>query len=521
MGTMNSILTRFLPLNGICQGSRHKRTFLPALLFCCFTARIGKRMKTKSALVYLPGILLSPLAAAVQVQVQYTYDDINRLTAVTFDSVPLVGYNYDAAGNILSVTADPSATASAPGAPAMLGAVAGDAQAIVSFTAPANTGSSAISSYTATSSPGNITATGTSSPITVNGLANGTAYTFTVTATNASLTGPASAPSSPVTPVALVPAASLTPISLSFTSQAQGTSSTSQSVTFSNVGTATLSIGSIIANGDFSQANSCGSSLAASGHCSISVTFTPSAAGNRTGNLTITDNTATSPHFVYLSGIGQASVGEPLTASLVPGWNLLGNGTAGAIDVASVFGDANKITSVWKWLPGAQPGWAFYSPSQMDGGAAYAVGKGYSFLNTINSGEGFWVNAKQAFNLSLGSGRSFATSALQDGTGAAGANPLPHGWSLIAVGDNPTPQAFANGIAMTPPAAGNLAATSITTLWAWYPGSGVHLPGWLFYSPTLDNSAGLANYISNQGYLDFNTLGKTLDPSTGFWVNHP
>ena len=102
MGTMNSILTRFLPLNGICQGSRHKRTFLPALLFCCFTARIGKRMKTKSALVYLPGILLSPLAAAVQVQVQYTYDDINRLTAVTFDSVPLVGYNYDAAGNIAS-----------------------------------------------------------------------------------------------------------------------------------------------------------------------------------------------------------------------------------------------------------------------------------------------------------------------------------------------------------------------------------------------------------------------------------
>ena len=54
--------------------------------------------------------------------------------------------------------------------------------------------------YTATSSPGSITATGNTSPITVSGLTAGTAYTFTVTATNGTGTSAASAASNSVTP---------------------------------------------------------------------------------------------------------------------------------------------------------------------------------------------------------------------------------------------------------------------------------------------------------------------------------
>ncbi len=45
-------------------------------------------------------------------------------------------------------------------------------------------GGDTITSYTATSSPGSITASGTTSPITVTGLTQGANYTFTVTATN-------------------------------------------------------------------------------------------------------------------------------------------------------------------------------------------------------------------------------------------------------------------------------------------------------------------------------------------------
>lgn len=87
-----------------------------------------------------------------------------------------------------------------PGAPTGVSAVPGNGQATVYFTAPASNGDSPITSYTVTSSPGNISVSGGSSPITVTGLTNGTGYTFTVTATNTVGTGPASDPSSSVTP---------------------------------------------------------------------------------------------------------------------------------------------------------------------------------------------------------------------------------------------------------------------------------------------------------------------------------
>lgn len=98
--------------------------------------------------------------------------------------------------------------------------------------------------------------------------------------------------------------ASVSPTSLSFGTVAAGTTSAAQTVTLTNSGLGALSIGSIVASGDFSETNNCSSSLAANSSCTVNVTFKPSVAGAVTGALTFTDGAATSPQLVTLTGTG-------------------------------------------------------------------------------------------------------------------------------------------------------------------------------------------------------------------------
>ena len=121
--------------------------------------------------------------------------------------------------------------------------------------------------------------------------------------------------SSPAQPQPSAPAVTLSSASLTFGAQNVHTTGVAQTVTLTNSGKAALTITSITATGDFAQTNTCGTSVAAGGSCSIAVTFTPAAAGQRTGTVSITDNASGSPHTVSLSGTGQA--GTPVGTSQV------------------------------------------------------------------------------------------------------------------------------------------------------------------------------------------------------------
>jgi len=100
------------------------------------------------------------------------------------------------------------------------------------------------------------------------------------------------------------PAVAFSPRSLAFDVQSVGISSSARMVSLVNYGGADLTISSIVASGDFAQSNNCGGNVAVGANCTISVTFTPSSSGPRSGMLSVTDNASGSPHVVPLSGVG-------------------------------------------------------------------------------------------------------------------------------------------------------------------------------------------------------------------------
>ena len=83
-------------------------------------------------------------------------------------------------------------------------------------------------------------------------------------------------------------AVALSPTSLVFSRTAIGGTSATQTVTVSNGGTASATLGAFTVTGDFAlPGNTCGTTLAAGANCSLSLTFSPTAEGSRSGVLSL------------------------------------------------------------------------------------------------------------------------------------------------------------------------------------------------------------------------------------------
>ncbi len=128
-----------------------------------------------------------------------TYSVPNLVNGITYYFVVKAENSggLSAASNQISVT--PSIL---PGTPTNVTAVAGNGQAVITFTAPIDNGGSPITGYEVTASPGNMVVIGGASPIMLTGLTNGTSYTFTVKAINGAGTSAASAQSNAIIPIA-------------------------------------------------------------------------------------------------------------------------------------------------------------------------------------------------------------------------------------------------------------------------------------------------------------------------------
>ena len=112
-----------------------------------------------------------------------------------------------------------------------------------------------------------------------------------------------------LTAASLAQTAKLSVTTLTFSGQVIGTISTAKSVTLTNTDNATpLAIDGISDSADYSETDTCGTSLAPLASCTIFVTFSPTVAGVISGAITIEDEASNSPQLVSLTGTGTTPV---------------------------------------------------------------------------------------------------------------------------------------------------------------------------------------------------------------------
>lgn len=235
-------------------------------------------------------------------------------------------------------------------APTIGMATAGDGQVSIAFTAPVNNGGSAITGYTVTSNPENITAGGngfTTSPIVVTGLTNGTAYTFTVKATNGVGDSVASVASNSATPKGNQtitfpnPGAQNFGTSADLSSTASATSALAVSFTSSTTGVCTITSGGTLT---FVTAGSCTIDAVQAGNTAwnaattVTQTFTVNAIvpdAPTIGTATVGDTEATVTFTAPASTGGAAIIASGYTVTANPG-GATGTGSSSPITVTGL-----------------------------------------------------------------------------------------------------------------------------------------------------------------------------------------
>jgi hypothetical protein len=143
----------------------------------------------------------------------------------------------------------------------------------------------------------------------------------------------------------------LSSTNLGFGNQDVGGASNPLSTTLSNTGSVPLYISAISITGtnadDFSQTNTCGTTVAVGASCNINVTFSPTAPGMRTASVSITDDAPGSPQMIALSGTGTAPAVTLAPTSLTFGNQLIGTTSAAkTVTLTNTGTETLTITSI-------------------------------------------------------------------------------------------------------------------------------------------------------------------------------
>jgi hypothetical protein len=129
-----------------------------------------------------------------------------------------------------------------------------------------------------------------------------------------------SAPGSPhvinLSGIGGVSSVAFSPATLAFGNTNLGKSSMAKTVTVTNNNTTPITFISIVSDGDYTESNTCGTSLNAGSACTVTVSFSPTGSGKRSGRVTFSDTDPSNLQTLTLSGVG---VVPTSTVAISPG----------------------------------------------------------------------------------------------------------------------------------------------------------------------------------------------------------